>query len=185
MSVCLSVCICICVYVPKLWSALDTSKIVGFGWNLAHLFLGWISGGVFFIFQKFGFLGPGDEFFTTATIGPQNSWKDTEVEPSALRTFDYLNISYLKCTRITQTPSKYFKTLNKNTKISRYLIQQQESEALSVINMYVREKLHSLRQQQEDMAVLISQVSNVCSQCDRALKRSDAEVWEFFQSLLW
>ncbi|XP_066916364.1 E3 ubiquitin-protein ligase TRIM23-like [Clytia hemisphaerica] len=58
----------------------------------------------------------------------------------------------------------------------RDTIQQQESEALSVINLYVREKLHSLRQQQEDMAVLISQVSNVCSQCDRALKRSDAEV---------
>jgi len=58
----------------------------------------------------------------------------------------------------------------------RDTIQQQESEALSVINAYVREKLRSLRQQQEDMAVLISQVSNVCGQCDRALKRSDAEV---------
>ena len=79
MSVYLSVCL----------SVLEASKIVEFGWNLAHLFLGWISGGVFFIFQKFWFLRPGDEFFTTATIGPPNSWKDTEVEPSALRTFDY------------------------------------------------------------------------------------------------
>ena len=50
--------------------------------------------------------------------------------------------------------------------------------------MYVREKLHSLRQQQEDMAVLISQVSNVCAQCDRALKRSDAEVRKAFIFLL-
>ena len=26
-----NVCLCICVYVPKLWGALETSKIVGFG----------------------------------------------------------------------------------------------------------------------------------------------------------
>lgn len=58
----------------------------------------------------------------------------------------------------------------------RDTIQQQENEALFVVNTYVREKLCSLRQQQEDMAVLISQVSSACSQCDRALKRSDAEV---------
>ena len=43
----------------------------------------------FSFFKNFDFFGPGDEFFTTATIGPPNSWKDTEVEPSALRTFDY------------------------------------------------------------------------------------------------
>lgn len=59
----------------------------------------------------------------------------------------------------------------------RDTIHQQEAEALFVINTHVREKLHSLRQQQEDMAVLITQVSNVCGQCDRALKRSDAEVF--------
>ena len=43
----------------KLWSSLETSKIVVFGWNSAHLFLGWISG-VFFSFFKnliFGALG--------------------------------------------------------------------------------------------------------------------------------
>ena len=60
----------------------------------------------------------------------------------------------------------------------RDTIHQQEAEALSVLNTHVREKLHSLRQQQEDMAVLITQVSNVCGQCDRALKRSDAEVYK-------
>ena len=53
----------VCVYVPKLWGALETSKMVRFGWNLAHLFLGRISGGVFFIFQKFWFLGPGRRVF--------------------------------------------------------------------------------------------------------------------------
>ena len=51
--------------------------------------LGEYLGVFFFIFQKFWFLGPGDKFFTNATIGPPNSWKNTEVEPSALRTFDY------------------------------------------------------------------------------------------------
>ena len=51
---CQSVSLCICVYVPKLWGSLEASKMVRFGWNLAHLFLGWISGGVFFFsFQKF------------------------------------------------------------------------------------------------------------------------------------
>ena len=43
---------------------------------------------LFFHFKKFGLLGPWDEFFMTATIGPPNSWKNTEVEPSTLRTFD-------------------------------------------------------------------------------------------------
>ncbi|XP_057298979.1 E3 ubiquitin-protein ligase TRIM23-like [Hydractinia symbiolongicarpus] len=58
----------------------------------------------------------------------------------------------------------------------RDTIQQQEDEALHVINTYVREKLCALRQQQEDMNVLVSQISNVCVQCDHALQRSDAEV---------
>ena len=44
------------------------SKMVRFGWNLAQLFLGWISGGVFFIFQKFWSLGPGDEFFAKTRL---------------------------------------------------------------------------------------------------------------------
>ncbi|XP_065657634.1 E3 ubiquitin-protein ligase TRIM23 [Hydra vulgaris] len=58
----------------------------------------------------------------------------------------------------------------------RDTIRQQENEALSVVNSYVRENLCSIRQQQEDMAVLISQITHVCSQCDQALLRSDAEV---------
>ena len=58
----------------------------------------------------------------------------------------------------------------------RDTIRQQENEALSVVNCYVRENLCSIRQQQEDMAVLFSQISHVCIQCDQALLRSDAEV---------
>ena len=46
MSICLSICV-----TQILWGSLETSKKVGFGWNFAHLFLGWISG-LFFYFSK-------------------------------------------------------------------------------------------------------------------------------------
>ena len=58
----------------------------------------------------------------------------------------------------------------------RETVNRQEEAGLAVVNNYVREKLLSLRQQQEDMAVLMSQVNSVCLECERALKRSDAEV---------
>ena len=59
-------------------------------WLKFGTFVPWVNiWGCFFHFSKILILGPGDEFFTTATIGPPNNWKDTEVEPSALRTFDY------------------------------------------------------------------------------------------------
>ena len=58
----------------------------------------------------------------------------------------------------------------------RETVNRQEEAGLAVVNNYVREKLLSLRQQQEDMAVLMSQVTSVCVECERALKRSDAEV---------
>ena len=58
----------------------------------------------------------------------------------------------------------------------RETVSRQEEAGLAVVNNYVREKLLSLRQQQEDMAVLLSQVTSVCVECERALKRSDAEV---------
>ena len=45
--------------------------------------------GVFFYFPKNVKFLAKNEYFTTATIGPPNFWKNTEVEPSALRTFDY------------------------------------------------------------------------------------------------
>lgn len=45
-----------------------------------------------------------------------------------------------------------------------------------MVDNYVREKLFSLRQQQEDMAVLISQVNSVFLECEKSLQRTDAEV---------
>ena len=72
---CLYVCMYVCMSVRKLWGSLETSKMVQFGWNFAHLFLGWISGGVFFIFQKFWFLGPGDEFFAKTRLKLRAAWR--------------------------------------------------------------------------------------------------------------
>ena len=72
----------------------------GAAWRLVYLFLGQIPGGFFFIFQKFSFLGIGDEaktfvqpgdfknLFSNYTIGTSSHLKVTEVEPSAVRTFD-------------------------------------------------------------------------------------------------
>ena len=70
----------------------------------------------------------------------------------------------------------------------RDTINRQEEAGLAVVNNYVREKLLSLRQQQEDMAVLISQVAAVCTECERALQKTDAEVgWvaNTLQTLQW
>lgn len=64
----------------------------------------------------------------------------------------------------------------------RETVNRQEEAGLAVVNNHVREKLLSLRQQQEDMAVLMSQVTSVCVECDRALKRSDAEVTLFYRN---
>ena len=58
----------------------------------------------------------------------------------------------------------------------RETVSRQEEAGLAVVDNHVREKLLSLRQQQEDMAVLMSQVATVCMECEQALKRSDAEV---------
>ena len=63
----------------------------------------------------------------------------------------------------------------------RETVNRQEEAGLAVVDNHVMEKLLSLRQQQEDMAVLISQVAGVCTECDRALKRSDAEVRDLFE----
>ena len=80
--------------------SLETVKMVGFGWNLVQLFLGWISRGIFFNFWKFWFLGPGDEFFTKTrlivwgrleiskmfcfTTGPLNNLKILKLSPVRL-----------------------------------------------------------------------------------------------------
>jgi hypothetical protein len=46
----------------------------------------------------------------------------------------------------------------------------QEVAAMAVVDAHVRERLAMLKQQQEDMAVLLSQISSVCHQCEKTLK---------------
>jgi len=50
-------------------------------------------------------------------------------------------------------------------------LKRQEVAALTVVDTHVRERLCMLRQQQEDMTVLLSQVSAVCHQCERTLQQ--------------
>uniref|UniRef100_A0A8C8JXU7 RING-type E3 ubiquitin transferase n=1 Tax=Oncorhynchus tshawytscha TaxID=74940 RepID=A0A8C8JXU7_ONCTS len=53
---------------------------------------------------------------------------------------------------------------------------RQEEMALSVVDAHVRERLIWLRQQQEDMAILLSQVSTACLHCERTLQQDDCRV---------
>ena len=46
----------VCMYACLSENRLETSKIVRFGWNFAHFFLGWIFGGLVFIFSKASFV---------------------------------------------------------------------------------------------------------------------------------
>uniref|UniRef100_T1J0K2 RING-type E3 ubiquitin transferase n=1 Tax=Strigamia maritima TaxID=126957 RepID=T1J0K2_STRMM len=58
----------------------------------------------------------------------------------------------------------YFKELHEN-------LNRQEIAALTVVDTFVRERLCSLRQQQEDMTTLLSQVAVVSMQCERAVQQ--------------
>ena len=60
--------------------------------------------------------------------------------------------------------SQYFQELQETLK-------RQEVAAMAVIDTHVRERLAMLKQQQEDMVVLISQISAVCHQCEKTLKQ--------------
>ncbi|CAB1352173.1 unnamed protein product [Coregonus sp. 'balchen'] len=53
---------------------------------------------------------------------------------------------------------------------------RQEEMALSVVDAHVRERLIWLRQQQEDMTVLLSQVSTACLHCEKTLQQDDCRV---------
>ncbi|MBN3277192.1 TRI23 ligase, partial [Polyodon spathula] len=53
---------------------------------------------------------------------------------------------------------------------------RQEEMALSVVDVHVREKLVWLRQQQEDMTILLSQVSTACLHCEKTLQQDDCRV---------
>ncbi|XP_040053333.2 E3 ubiquitin-protein ligase TRIM23 isoform X3 [Gasterosteus aculeatus] len=53
---------------------------------------------------------------------------------------------------------------------------RQEEMALSVVDAHVRERLIWLRQQQEDMTILLSQVSTACMHCEKTLQQDDCRV---------
>ena len=48
--------------------------------------------------------------------------------------------------------------------------------ALTVVDTHVRDRMCSIRQQEEDMASVLSQVAEVCIQCDRLVRQDDARV---------
>ena len=52
----------------------------------------------------------------------------------------------------------------------------QEVAALTVVDTHVRDRMCSIRQQEEDMASVLSQVAEVCIQCDRVVRQDDGRV---------
>ena len=52
----------------------------------------------------------------------------------------------------------------------RETLNRQEIVALTTVDNHIREKLCMLRQQQEDMTILLSQISAVCHQCESTLQ---------------
>merc|ERR1719220_2037153 len=52
----------------------------------------------------------------------------------------------------------------------------QEVAALTVVDTHVRERVCSIRQQEEDIATALSQVAEVCIQCARVVRQDDARV---------
>ncbi|XP_078656668.1 E3 ubiquitin-protein ligase TRIM23-like [Branchiostoma floridae x Branchiostoma belcheri] len=64
---------------------------------------------------------------------------------------------------------RYFQDLHET-------LHRQENAALSVVDTHVREKLCSLKQQQEDMAVVVSQVTTICLECEKMLQQDDHKV---------
>jgi len=48
--------------------------------------------------------------------------------------------------------------------------------ALTVVDTHIRERMCSIRQQEEDIATVLSQVAEVCIQCDRVVRQDDARV---------
>ncbi|XP_063397404.1 E3 ubiquitin-protein ligase TRIM23-like [Mytilus trossulus] len=58
----------------------------------------------------------------------------------------------------------------------RETLNRQEVAALTTVDTHIREKLCMLRQQQEDMAILLSQISAVCHQCEITLQQDAAKI---------
>ena len=46
----------------------------------------------------------------------------------------------------------------------------QELAALTVVDTHVRERMCSVRQQEEDMTTVLSQVAEVCLQCHKVVR---------------
>ena len=58
----------------------------------------------------------------------------------------------------------------------RETVNRQEEAGLAVVDGYLRDQLSWLRQRQEDMVVLNSHTSAVCSHCEKTLKSDDSQV---------
>ena len=58
----------------------------------------------------------------------------------------------------------------------RETVNRQEEAGLAVVDSYLRDQLSWLRQRQEDMVVLNSHTSAVCSHCEKTLKSDDSQV---------
>ena len=92
-------CLCVCL---KTLDILETFKIMGFGWNVVHLFLRWISEESLLIFQKFWFLGLGDKFIVRTRLAPCQLC----IAPKIIR-FDW-NLAHLF---FKQIPGEFFSFL--------------------------------------------------------------------------
>lgn len=55
-------------------------------------------------------------------------------------------------------------------------LQLQEAAAMTAVDTYIRERLCSLRQLQEDLAMSLSQVAGVCVQCEQTIQQDDTRV---------
>ena len=67
------------------------------------------------------------------------------------------------------------------TKVRQYfaelleMLKRQEVAALTVVDTHIRERLCMHRQQQEDMAILLSQTSAVCHHCEKTLQQVESK----------
>ncbi len=63
----------------------------------------------------------------------------------------------------------YFESLREQLK-------RQETAALTVVDTHIRERLCAIRQQEEDIATILSQVAAVCVHSERVAKQDDAKL---------
>lgn len=59
-------------------------------------------------------------------------------------------------------------------------LQRQEVAATAVVDAYVRERLATLKQQQEDLHTLLVQITTVCAQCEQTLLLVRIHLYCFF-----